>query len=400
MGIITALLVLSFLIFFHELGHFAAARFFKVHVEVFSIGFGKRILTRKWGATEFSLALIPLGGYVRMKGQDDLDPSKHNNDTDSYNSKRPWQRITILLAGPFANFLLAFIFFYFIALAGQPALGTKIYKTLDNSPAFRAGLKTGDIIKQVNGIDVMTHRKMSKLIRESTTALELIIQRDNTIKKITLMPKMTESQNIFKEKVQHKMIGISLDPAFRVTVDYNLFSALGEAWYQTQKGATFIFESVSKLVTGAIPAKELGGVIAIVDITAKAANESLMYVLFITAFISINLGVMNLLPIPALDGGHIMFNLYEVITKRVPAENVMINITIFGWMILLSLMALGIYNDITRIMLPCPLLINTTLMKSLRRSNFHGFKSMPTILLKLLLSVNIALLKRLNPYLM
>lgn len=352
MGILSALLILSFLIFFHELGHFVAARYFGVHVEVFSIGFGRRVLTKKWGKTEFSLALIPLGGYVRMKGQDDLDPSKKNYDDDSYNAKKPWQRIIILLGGPFANFLLAFILFYLIALIGQPTLGTKVYKTMDDSPAFHAGVQAGDIIKQVNESEVSTHREMSLLIKESSGAIDLIIQRGTELQKITLKPKMIESENIFKEKVQRKMIGISLDPRYRVTVDYNLFSALAEAWYQTEKGASFIFESVSKLITGAVPVKELGGVISIVDITAKAAAESMMYVLFITAFISINLGVMNLLPVPALDGGHIMFNLYEMITRRVPAERIMIQITIAGWILLLGLMSLGIYNDITRIMLP------------------------------------------------
>lgn len=352
MGIITALLVLSFLIFFHELGHFVAARFFNVHVEVFSIGFGKRILTKKWGATEFSLALIPLGGYVRMKGQDDLDPSKKNYDNDSYNAKKPWQRIIILLAGPLANFILAFFLFYIIAMVGQPTLGTKVYKTLDDSPAFHAGLQAGDIITRVNETDVTTHREMSTLIKESHQAIDLLVQRENRLQKITLQPKLIESENIFKEKVSRMMIGISLDPRYRVTVDYSIFSAIAEAWYQTQKGASFIFQSVSKLVTGAVPVKELGGVISIVDITAKATAESILYLLFITAFISINLGVMNLLPIPALDGGHIMFNLYELITKRTPAENIMIKITIAGWVLLLGLMSLGIYNDITRIMLP------------------------------------------------
>lgn len=352
MGIISALLVLSFLIFFHELGHFVAARYFGVHVEVFSIGFGRRVLTRKWGKTEFSLALIPLGGYVRMKGQDDLDPSKKNYDDDSYNAKKPWQRIIILLGGPVANFLLAFILFYIIAIVGQPTLGTKVYKTLDNSPAFHAGLQAGDIIKQVNDTEVLTHTEMSALIKQSSGAIDLIIQRGTELKKITLQPKMIESKNIFKETVNRMMIGISLDPRYRVEVDYNLFTAFAEAWYQTEKGASFIFQSVSKLVTGAVPVKELGGVISIVDITAKAAAESIMYVLFITAFISINLGVMNLLPIPALDGGHIMFNLYEMISKKAPAENIMIKITIAGWILLLGLMSLGIYNDITRIMLP------------------------------------------------
>lgn len=352
MGIFAALIILSFLIFFHELGHFAVARFFRVHVEVFSIGFGKRILTKKLGATEFSLAVIPLGGYVRMKGQDDLDPSKKNYDDDSYNAKKPWQRILILLGGPLANFILAFILFYVIAIAGQPTLGTKIYKTLDDSPAFHAGLQVGDIITRVNETEVSTHREMSALIKESHQAIDLIVNRDNKLQKITLVPKLIESENIFKEKVRRMMIGISLDPRYRVTVDYSIISAFSEAWYQTERGASFIFKSVSKLVTGAVPVKELGGVISIVDITAKATAESILYVLFITAFISINLGVMNLLPIPALDGGHIMFNLYEVITKRAPAENIMIKITIAGWVLLLGLMSLGIYNDITRIMLP------------------------------------------------
>jgi regulator of sigma E protease len=352
MSIFAALLVLSFLIFFHELGHFMAARFFGVHVEVFSIGFGKRIWTKKLGATEFSLALIPLGGYVRMKGQDDSDPSKKSDDADSYNAKNPWQRIVILLAGPLANFLLAFILFYAIALVGQPTLGTKVYKTMPDSPAQKAGLLTGDIITTINGIDVKTHRAMSDIIKESSSAIDLIIDRNNTMKKITLIPTYIESENIFREKVKRLMIGISLDPRHRVTVDYGIISAISEAWYQTEKGAIFIFQSVSKLLTGAVPVKELGGVISIVDITAKAASENILYVLFITAFISINLGVMNLLPIPALDGGHIMFNLYEVITKKAPAENIMIKITIAGWILLLSLMALGIYNDITRIMQP------------------------------------------------
>jgi len=122
MGILVSVLVLSLLIFIHELGHFTAARFFGVHVEVFSIGFGKKLYSKMIGRTQWSISAIPLGGYVKMKGQDDADPTLKSNDNDSYNTKKPWQRIVILAAGPFANFLLAFILYLAIAFGGVPKL--------------------------------------------------------------------------------------------------------------------------------------------------------------------------------------------------------------------------------------------------------------------------------------
>jgi hypothetical protein len=142
MGIVVALLVLSVLIFFHELGHFTAARFFGVRVDVFSIGFGKKLFTKKIGDTQWSLSAIPLGGYVKMKGQDDSDPTKISYDEDSYNVKKPWQRIIILLAGPFANFLLAFILYFAIANMGVPKLLPYVGKVGENTPAYQAGLKS------------------------------------------------------------------------------------------------------------------------------------------------------------------------------------------------------------------------------------------------------------------
>lgn len=122
MGTITFLLVLSFLVFFHELGHFLAARFFGVKVEKFSIGFGKAIYSKYWAGTTWQFAMIPLGGYVQMKGQDDSNPTLVETGDDSYNTKKPWQRIIILFAGPFANFILAAILYFSIALMGAKTL--------------------------------------------------------------------------------------------------------------------------------------------------------------------------------------------------------------------------------------------------------------------------------------
>lgn len=350
MGIFIALLILSFLIFFHELGHFTAARFFGVHVEVFSIGFGKRMLTKKWGNTEYSLSLIPLGGYVKMKGQDDLDPAKRSADQDSYNSKKPWQRIVILLAGPFANFLIAFLLFIIIGIAGMQTLGTKVGSTVENGPAFNAGILKGDIITTVNGKPVRDFKEMTRLIQASPDPIQLTLLRGNETLQFTFNTTLKEQEDIFKEKHQRKMIGISLDGSYTIFKAYGFFGAFGYAWDQTIEMSTMIFKSVEKLIVGAIPMKELGGVISIVDITSKASAQGIILLFFITALISVNLGVLNLLPIPVLDGGHIMFTLYELIAKRPASEKMMIRLTIFGWAILFSLMAIGVYNDITRLM--------------------------------------------------
>ena len=163
MGILVALLVLSVLIFFHELGHFTAARFFGVQVDVFSIGFGKRLWTKKIGKTEWSLSAIPLGGYVKMKGQDDSDPTKVSYDDDSYTSKKPWQRIVILLAGPFANFLMAFFLYLAISYMGVPKLLLAyVDKVTKDAPAYVAGIQKEDKILQINGKNIEYWEEIGK----------------------------------------------------------------------------------------------------------------------------------------------------------------------------------------------------------------------------------------------
>ena len=349
MGMFVSLLVLSALIFFHELGHYMAARMMGVYVEVFSIGFGKKIASfRKFG-TEWRIAMIPLGGYVKMKGQDDSDPSKISLDDDSYNTKTPTQRIFILLAGPLANFVLAYVLYFIIALGGPSILSPVIGKVVDNSPAFTAGLQTNDKIRSIDGVEIKTWKDMAGIISSSTSSLNLEIERDGFIEVKILTPKLENAKNMFGEDIKKKMIGIGaagvshkLELSFAETFAY--------ATEQTIFASTMIFTGVKKLIVGEVPAKELGGVISIVKITADATDAGWMSVLFFAALISVNLGVLNLLPIPALDGGHIMFNLYELITRHVPSEAVVIKLTIAGWAILFSLMGLGLFNDINRLM--------------------------------------------------
>jgi len=347
MGIINFLIVLSVLVFIHELGHFLVARYFGVTVHVFSIGFGKRIFSRHWKGTTWQFALIPLGGYVRMKGQDDSDPSKIEGGDDSYNNKSPLQRIAILLAGPFANFLLAAFLYFCIALMGSNALSPTIGKVLENSPAQKAGLLSGDQIVRINRTDITTWNDLSEVIQDSQTALKFYIKRDNKIYSKVVDPRLSNSENMFREKIKKRMIGIAPAPKV-IVVNHSIFGSVEYAIEKTAQSSQMIFLGVKKLLQGIIPSSEVGGVITIGKVISDASQSSIIALFSIMALISVNLGVLNLLPIPALDGGHIMFNLYELITKRKPSDKAFIYLTVVGWVILGSLMILGLYNDITR----------------------------------------------------
>lgn len=348
MSFLVSLIVISALIFFHELGHYFAARAMGVYVEVFSIGFGRKVASfKRWG-TEWKLAIIPLGGYVKMKGQDDSDPTKKSYDSDSYNVKTPAQKIFILLAGPLANFVLAFLLYFAIALGGPNILSPVIGTVVKDSPAFVAGLETNDTIRSINSMPITTWKEMAEVIETSDGSLNMEIERAGYIHFITLTPKITQSTNMFNEVIEKKMIGIAA-----AGVSHRLELSVGEtisyATEQTAFASTLIFTGLKKLLVGEVPANELGGIISIVKLTSDATDAGWMSVLFFAALISVNLGVLNLLPIPALDGGHIMFNLYELIFRREVNEEIMVKLTIAGWVILFSLMGLGLYNDINRL---------------------------------------------------
>lgn len=348
MGFITFLIVLSILVFIHELGHFTVARLLGVKVYVFSIGFGKKLISKQWKGTEWSFSLIPLGGYVKMKGQEDLNPARANKDSDSYNVKTPFERILILLAGPFANFLLAFLLYIMIGLLGNNHLSPTIGKVMDNSPAFKSGLKADDRILKINNTTIKTWDDLSHSIKDSNTALKFYIKRDEKIRTFIIRPELSDSQNMFKEKIKKRMIGIAPAPKV-ITIFYSPIESIYFAYDKTIESSKMIFLGVQKLIQGIIPSSEIGGVISIGTVISDASQSSFVALLTIMALISVNLGVLNLLPIPALDGGHIMFNLYEMITKRKPSDKVVVILTVSGWAILLGLMSLGIYNDILRL---------------------------------------------------
>ena len=347
MGIIVAILVLSFLIFFHELGHFLMARLMGVKVEVFSIGFGKKLICKQYGDTNYCLSAIPLGGYVQMKGQDDSDPSLKSNDPDSYTTKTPLQKILILLGGPFFNILLAFIIYLFVAMTGWRVLAPEVGNVLPNSAAVNV-LKKGDLIVKINNFDIKTWNDIKTAVEKSNPPLHLIIKRDNKLVSKTLIPKIMETKNIFGENIKRKLIGISPNGKVLI-IHYPFIKSFEVAINETIEKSKLIFTGFMKMVTGVIGLNNVSGPVTIVKVTSDATHYGVIAVLLLTALISVNLGILNLLPIPALDGGHIMFNLYELIMRKEVNEEIMIKLTIGGWIILGSLMIVGFYNDITRL---------------------------------------------------
>ena len=354
MGILTALIVLSVMIIFHEFGHFIVARYFGVKVEEFGlgmpIGVKKPWLAKKWGDTTYTFYPVLLGGFVRMKGQDDFDLTKKSDDPDSYLSKKPWQKILILLAGPFFNILLAFFIYVIVGFIGVEKLAPVVGSISKDLPAYQAGIKPNDKIVAINNKNIVSWDDIGKIITKSNGSVKVVVERDKKLKSIILTPKVHEAQNMFREKIQKKMIGIGPQNKW-VTIHYkNIGEVLSYAYHQTIWATGLIVRSFQKLVTGVVPAKEMGGIISIVDITSKASQAGIVPLLLFAALISVNLGVLNLLPIPALDGGHIMFNLYEIVTKKAPSEKVFYRLTVAGWGILLSLMAFTTINDIIRLM--------------------------------------------------
>lgn len=348
MWLIISILVLSLLIFFHESGHFLVARLFGVKVEVFSIGFGKKIWAKTYKGTTYAISMIPLGGYVKMKGQDDLNPNEMNADDDSYNTKAPWKRICILFAGSGANILLAFLLYIIIGLSGTTSLMPVIGDVIEGSPAQSAGLISNDKIIKIDDKNIKTWRDLSEYISQKNTAINIEYQRNGQLHQTILTPEIKDSKNIFGEDIKQGFIGIKAKGEVG-KVNYSFGEIIPFAFNETIFAGKLILLGIQKIITGILPTSQLGGPIAIVQVISQAQEAGFIALLGLSALISINLGILNLFPIPALDGGHIVFTAYEWISRKPLNDTIIYRLTIFGWILLFALMALGLYNDISRI---------------------------------------------------
>ena len=350
------IIVLGVLIFFHELGHFLVARLFGVGVEKFSLGFGPRLIGKKVGITDYRVSAIPLGGYVKMVGE---EPEKEIDPADipiSFTHKSVSKRIFIVAAGPLFNLLLAvlifFGMFYFtgtseLKLSPEPRVGG----VNENSPAQRAGLQKGDLITAIDGEAVQSWDDMAAMITQSQgRSLVVIIQRsDDTLQTLEIAPELKNTKdNIFGEEVKRYVIGIT---RMSEVVDRELsFSeSLGESIFRTFYISKLMIVGIVKMIKGDISTDNLGGPIMIAQMAGDQAKVGVGNLLLFIAFISINLAILNFLPIPVLDGGHLLFFFIEAITRRpvnLKFREVAQQVGIF---LLIMLMIYVFYNDITRI---------------------------------------------------
>ena len=429
---------LAALIFVHELGHFLVARKVGVVVEKFSLGFGPKIFSFTQGGTEYLLCWIPLGGYVKMKGEEGGEES--TDEKGSFSAAPVMHRLAIAFAGPLFNILFAIAIYYCVYLVGVPALSPIVGTVKEESPALAAGLQTGDRILAIGNEKILYWEQLQKIVHVSPgRSLDFQVERSSgTIARVPITPISQEITDLFGDKENVGLIGITplvrnikyvkegtpadragiqegdilltvddttifgwgdlkkaaIDKpgqalAFRVLRDgteivttlipeakivkdiegksieigllgigmagemikekHGIFGAFKRACEETNRLIYLIAVSIKKMITGSIPADSIGGPILIFQIYGEQTEQGFNELIRLTALLSINLGLLNLLPIPVLDGGHIFFFLIELLKGKPISERSRERAQQVGLFMLLSLMVFAFYNDIVRI---------------------------------------------------
>ena len=351
MGItlLSFVVVLGVLIFFHEFGHFLIARFFGVGVEKFSLGFGPRLIGKKIGRTDYRISAIPLGGYVKMIGEEPDAEVEPNDIPLSFTHKHVAKRMCIVAAGPLFNILLAVIIFFVIFLvSGAMILKPSVGTVREDSPALAAGIEAGDLITSIDSLPVSSWDDMTQIIGASKgKTLKITVDRSDSEKVFNITPQLVPAKNIFGEDIERFIIGISASgDAF--AKDLNPFQALIESLVQTYKITELMVIIIGKLVAGDISTDTIGGPIMIAKMAGDQAKSGIGNLIFFIALISVNLAIINLLPIPILDGGHLLFFSIEAVKGNPVSLKVREVAQQIGLFIILLLVVLVFYNDIFR----------------------------------------------------
>ena len=341
MGIVLAILVFSLIVFVHELGHFLLAKMNKIRVDEFSIGMGPRLLSTVKGETRYSLKLFPSGGSCMM-GEDDVDDMSEG----SFNSKSVWARIAVVAAGAVFNFILAFIFA--VIIVGYTGYDEPVISgVLPGYSAEAEGMQEGDRIVRMNGKKINVWREVTYYnMFHAGETVELVYERDGEKYEVTIVPKQDEDGNY--------LMGVTSPEQYKKA---NVFTAIQYGVYEVKFWISTTLESLKMLITGSVGVDQLSGPVGIVDVVDDTYQQSkeygavvvLMQMLNIGILLSANLGVMNLLPLPALDGGRLVFLVIEAIRgKRVaPDKEGMVHFV--GMMLLFALMIFVLFNDLNRI---------------------------------------------------
>ncbi len=348
--IISFIVVLGVLVFIHEFGHYISAKLAGIRVEEFALGFGPKILSSKKGETVYSIRSIPLGGFCKMTGE--VPPDEKMSDEEkaiyyeakekgqTFDQKSPWKRFAVIFNGPLLNFLLAaFIFIFIFAAYGLPidSINSNIIGDIaPGMPAAEAGFKIGDKILEIEGQPIDEWTDLSGIISSSANqALEVKFERNNKIQQTTVKPR-------FDESVGYAIIGIS--PQL-IREDVGIFRAIQLGFIRAAGLIWATFDAFAKMITGRTSA-DIGGPIMIATMVGQAADIGFTTVLTLMALISVNLGILNLLPFPALDGGRLIFIVIELIRGKPvnPEKENMVHFV--GFVILMILMVFIIIKDI------------------------------------------------------
>lgn len=342
MNIVMALLALGFLIFIHELGHFWAARAVGVRVEEFAIGFGPAILKHKRKGIAYRLNWIPLGGYVKMLGEDNPEAA---DAPDAFNNRPLAGRILVIVAGVIMNLIGAFVILLLMYnIYGHPTaqVTNVIESVVAESPAQIAGVKAGDQIVSIDGQKFTSFEAFSATVKSHEgQPLTLELNRGGQTVPITVTPKLTNN---------NVAIGVVPQQSTQWVKTGSFGQTVSDAFVDTGKITSKVFEGFKMLISGHVSLKEIGGPVEIVRITGEASQTGVPDFLYIVAFLSCNLAVLNIMPFPALDGGRLVFLIIEWLRrgKRIPIEREA-SINFIGILFLLTLMVIVTFKDVFKI---------------------------------------------------
>jgi regulator of sigma E protease len=346
-SIAAAVIGLGLLIVFHEFGHFLFAKLSGVGVLTFSVGFGPKIWVKKVGETEYALSAFPLGGYVKMVGEDPDEQVSPQDVEKSFAHKGLIKRIAIVVAGPGFNLLLAVLLLMGVfTFYGVPVMSTQVSGVEKDSPAERAGIQKGDRIVAIDGVPVNEWEQLSNRIKGSGgKPLQVQVRRGAETVDIRVQPKQKEGRTIFGERKDDWIIGIGS----QVSIEKgNPGLAVVRAFYQTYDYSKLTLLAFYKMILGDVSPRNIGGPILIAQMAGQQAQEGLGSFLAFLAVLSINLGVLNLLPVPVLDGGHLLFFLVEAVIRKPVSVRYREMAQQVGICLLALLMVYAFYNDIVR----------------------------------------------------
>lgn len=354
------LVALTVIVFIHELGHFLVARWCGVDVEAFSIGFGREIFG--WNdrhGTRWKVAWIPLGGYVRFRGDanaaslpDAEALARAKSDPGNFHGKPVWQRAAVVAAGPVANFILAIAIFTVAFMAvGRPVIEPRVDEVVAGSAAEQAGIRPGDLIVSIDGSPIEDFTGLQRAVMtRAGEPLAVVINRNGETVNLEVTPQLREEPDNFGGKVRIGLLGVKRDPQGPVNYErmgpVKAFEAgVGNTWFIVES----TFKYLGKLFTGRESADQLGGPIAMAKAAGDAASMGFSQYVAVIAFLSVSIGLLNLFPIPMLDGGHLVYYAIEAVRGRPLGENAQEWGFRIGFSLVIMLMVVGTWNDLVRV---------------------------------------------------